>query len=257
MAHPQTNPSLRTAHGCFVGLFLVAVVNVLRWVRRQCMPDQTHSIPSVDSVEAEIHAPMLDQELLIPVVEAVADDGPAVPEIRVIDAVMRDAEAILFVAAEPVEIAALARALDVAESEIPDFMLRLRQHFSERGIRIQEFADKLQLVSAPEANSALERFLGTNQPQKLSAAALEVLAIIAYRQPITRAQIEAIRGVDSTGVVRSLLARELIAEAGRAETLGRPLLYVTTAQFLTVFGLERLDDLPPFEAIGDGLETEG
>ncbi|MBP8251732.1 MAG: SMC-Scp complex subunit ScpB [Herpetosiphon sp.] len=169
-----------------------------------------------------------------------------------IDATMRDAEAILFVAAEPVEIAALARALDVAESEIPDFMLRLRQHFGERGIRVQESGGKLQLVSAPEANAALERFLGTNQPQKLSAAALEVLAIIAYRQPITRAHIEAIRGVDSTGVVRSLLARELIAEAGRAETLGRPLLYVTTAQFLTVFGLERLDDLPPFEAIGDG-----
>lgn len=252
MAHPQTNPSLRTAHGCFVGLFLVAVVNVLRWVRRQCMLDQTHSIPSVDSVEAEIHALMRDVEPLNLALESVEDEIPVISEPRMIDATMRDAEAILFVAAEPVEVASLARALNLAETDVPDFMLRLRQHFGDRGIRVQEFADKLQLVSAPEANAALERFLGTNQPQKLSAAALEVLAIIAYRQPITRAHIEAIRGVDSTGVVRSLLARELIAEAGRAETLGRPLLYVTTAQFLTVFGLERLDDLPPFEAIGDG-----
>ncbi len=156
------------------------------------------------------------------------------------------AEAVLFVAGDAVEYATLAKALELREQEIPLLIADLRQRFDGRGIRLQDQAGTLQLVSAPEATSALERFLGVSQPQKLSPAALEVLAIIAYRQPVTRAGLEAIRGVDSSGVVRSLLARELIYEVGRAETIGRPVLYGTTSQFLHIFGITSLDQLPAF-----------
>lgn len=160
--------------------------------------------------------------------------------------VLLRAEAVLFVAGDPVEYATLANALELREQDIPLLIADLRQRFNGRGIRLQDQAGTLQLVSAPEATSALERFLGVSQPQKLSPAALEVLAIIAYRQPVTRAGLEAIRGVDSSGVVRSLLARELIYEVGRAETIGRPVLYGTTSQFLHIFGITSLAELPAF-----------
>lgn len=156
------------------------------------------------------------------------------------------AEAVLFVATEPVDYPTLARALDVAVELIPALLADLRARFVGRGMRLQELAGRLQLVSAPEAGPTLERFLGSSQPGRLSAAALEVLEIVAYRQPLTRPQVEAIRGADSSGVIRSLLARDLIYEVGCSDALGRPILYTTTAQFLHLFGLENLADLPPF-----------
>jgi segregation and condensation protein B len=156
------------------------------------------------------------------------------------------AEAVLFIATEPLDYATLARALDLPAEAMPGVVAALRARFAGRGIRVQELAGHLQLVSAPEAGPTLERFLGGAQPNRLSAAALEVLAIVAYRQPLTRAQVEAIRGVDSSGVMRSLLARDLIHEVGRADSLGRPILYATSPQFLHLFGIESLDDLPPF-----------
>jgi segregation and condensation protein B len=114
-------------------------------------------------------------------------------------------------------------------------------------VRVQRSGDHVQLVSAPESAAVVERFLGIGPQPRPSTAALETLAIIAYRQPITRAQIEAIRGVDSSGVVRALLVRELIAEAGRLETVGRPILYATTPEFLRQFGLSSLAELPEIE----------
>jgi segregation and condensation protein B len=93
----------------------------------------------------------------------------------------------------------------------------------------------------------IERFLGVQAQPRLSAAALEALAIVAYRQPITRAQVDAVRGVDSSGVIRALVGRDLIAEAGRLETVGRPILYATTEEFLRQFGLASLQELPPIE----------
>jgi segregation and condensation protein B len=105
-------------------------------------------------------------------------------------------------------------------------------------------------VSAPEAAAVIRRFLGLQSTARLSIA-LEVLAIIAYRQPVTRAQVEAIRGVDSSSIIRSLLTRELIVEAGRLESVGRPILYATSATFLQQFGLSSLQDLP----MTDMLET--
>ena len=106
---------------------------------------------------------------------------------------------------------------------------------------------KVQLVTAPEVAPIIEKFLGVNGSGHLSAAALETLAIIAYRQPITRPAIEAVRGVNCDGVIQTLVARGLIQEVGRQETAGRPILYATTFEFLQNFGLRDTDDLPPLE----------
>jgi segregation and condensation protein B len=103
------------------------------------------------------------------------------------------------------------------------------------------------LVSAPESAPYIERFLGLSLSGKLSAAALETLAIIAYKQPVTRPQIEAIRGVSSDGVLRTLISKGLIEEVGRLETVGHPVLFGTTFEFLQYFGLSALSDLPALE----------
>jgi segregation and condensation protein B len=156
-------------------------------------------------------------------------------------------EALLFVAGEPVTIAQLARASDLPADTVEIALSELTESYRNRGIRVQRAGERVQLVSAPEAAPAVARFLGVEASTRLSPAALEVLAIIAYRQPLTRAQIEAIRGVDSSGVVRSLLARDLISEAGRLETVGRPIVYATTPLFLQQFGLTSLSELPPID----------
>lgn len=156
-------------------------------------------------------------------------------------------ESILFVASEPVTIGQLARVLEIVPDAVEAALDELHAASAGRGIRVQRVEDRVQLVSAPEAASVIERFLGVHANTRLSAAALEVLGIIAYRQPITRAQIEAVRGVDCGGVLRALLSRELICEAGRLEAVGRPILYATTAEFLHQFGLTSLRDLPPVE----------
>ena len=153
----------------------------------------------------------------------------------------------MFVACETVTITQLAHALELAPDAVEAALEQLAAACRQRGVRVQRSGEHVRLVSAPEAAAAIERFLGVSEQPHLSAAALEVLAIIAYRQPITRAQIEAIRGVDSSSVVRALLARDLIAEAGRLETVGRPILYATTGEFLQQFGLGSLAELPPLE----------
>lgn len=155
-------------------------------------------------------------------------------------------ESVLFVASEPVPIAQLAKVLEVMPDAIEAALDELAA-VPQRGVRVQRLGDQVQLVSAPEAAQVIERFLGVQSSARLSAAALETLAIIAYRQPITRAQIESIRGVDSGGVVRALLARDLVAEAGRLETVGRPILYAITEHFMAQFGLASLSDLPPLD----------
>ena len=154
-------------------------------------------------------------------------------------------EALLFVAAEPVEFPELARALECSLAEVSTALDDLGEHLRGRGVRLQLAGGRAQLVSAPEAGRAIERFTGARTEQRLSAAALETLAIIAYKQPVTRPQLEAIRGVDSGRALATLRARGLIDEVGRAESVGKPLLYATTVQFLEHFGLERPEDLPP------------
>jgi segregation and condensation protein B len=156
-------------------------------------------------------------------------------------------ESLLFIAGEPVTVTQLAHALELAPDAIEAALEQLALACRERGVRVQRAGEGVQLVSAPEAAAVVARFLGVGPQPRLSAAALEALAIVAYRQPITRAQVEGIRGVDSSGVIRALLARDLITEAGRLETVGRPILYATTGEFLRQFGLGSLGELPPID----------
>ncbi|WP_026369313.1 SMC-Scp complex subunit ScpB [Kallotenue papyrolyticum] len=157
-------------------------------------------------------------------------------------------ESLLFVAAEPVAVDDLSRALELSVEAVEAALAQLADALRERGIRLLRHGARVQLVAAPEAAAAIERFVGGGPPaSRLSTAALETLAIIAYRQPITRAGIEALRGVDSAGAIRTLLQRGLIAEVGRLPHVGRPVLYGTTDEFLKQFGLASLDQLPPLD----------
>jgi len=153
-------------------------------------------------------------------------------------------EAVLFVADAPIEIAALARTINTPRGEVSDALDQLAEACRDRGVRLQRTGDLVQLVSAPQTAAYVERFLGLEHPP-LTNASLETLAIIAYRQPMTRAGIEAVRGVDCDGPIRTLMARGLIEEVGRAPVIGRPTLFATTVRFLEYFGLERPGDLPP------------
>ena len=168
---------------------------------------------------------------------------PALPKPSTVQLV----ESLLFVAGEPVTVAQLAQALELPADAVEAALERLSADCAGRGVRVQRHGDSVQFVSAPEAAAAIERFLGVQPQTRLSAAALEALAIVAYRQPITRAQVDALRGVDSSGVMRALLGRELIAEVGRLDTVGRPILYATTDEFLRQFGLSSLAELPPID----------
>ena len=153
-------------------------------------------------------------------------------------------ESLLFVADEPVTAARLAAALGVDVSEVDLALAELGRRRQSHGIRLQQKGDRVQLVTMPEAAAAIERFLGLEVSPRLSPAALETLAMIAYREPITRTQLEAVRGVNCDGVLRTLLSRGLIEEQGRLEAVGRPILYGTTFEFLQYFGLTQLDQLP-------------
>lgn len=168
-------------------------------------------------------------------------------------------EALLFVAEDPPSIAQLARALEAPPEAVEAALDALHERLKDRGLRLQRKGDRVQLVTAPEAAEDVRRFLGLNATPRLSTAALETLAIIAYRQPITRAEIEAIRGVNCEGVLRTLLAKGLIEEVDRAEGPGRPIRYGTTFLFLQHFGLRSLSDLPPLDGVegGDGPTRPG
>ncbi|PWB73223.1 MAG: SMC-Scp complex subunit ScpB [Anaerolineales bacterium] len=154
-------------------------------------------------------------------------------------------EAILFVAAEPVTTAHLATALDVAPSVIERGLNELDASLSTRGLRLQRHAGRVQLTTAPELAELIERFLGLESTTHLSRAALETLAIIAYQQPVTRPQIDSIRGVNSDSMIKSLLNKGLILESGRADGPGRPILYSTSPEFLQHFGLNSILEMPP------------
>ncbi|CUS05503.2 Segregation and condensation protein B [Candidatus Promineifilum breve] len=155
-------------------------------------------------------------------------------------------ESLLFVASGPVSPARLATALDMTPAAVGELLRALEADYARRGLRLQRSGGGLvQLTTAPEAGAAIERFLGLEVTTRLSQAALEVLAIVAYMQPATRPQIDHIRGVNSDGALRSLLSKGLIEEVGRLEKPGRPILYGTTPDFLQSFGLGGLTEMPP------------
>jgi segregation and condensation protein B len=156
-------------------------------------------------------------------------------------------EALLFVALEPVTLGQLATVLERTTAQINTALDDLDASLRTRGLRLQRHSGRVQLTTAPEAASAIELFLGLEATAHLSRAALEALSIIAYQQPVTRPQVDSVRGVNSDGVMRSLLSKGLIQEGGRAEGPGRPILYSTTPEFLQHFGLNSLTELPPLE----------
>ena len=173
-------------------------------------------------------------------------------------------EALLLVAESPPSVRSLARVTGVSADTV-ESMLKEMEADESRGIRLRRHNDTIALVSAPEAGPYVERLLGLDTPPRLSKAALETLAVIAYHQPVTREQIERVRGVGATSVIRSLRARDLIAPSGRLNSVGQPLLWSVTPRFLDHFGLSGLDQLPPLEQFTEPpaqqatlpLESEG
>ena len=162
-------------------------------------------------------------------------------------------ESLLFVADRTVTVQELATTLEIDQDEIENALEGLKTTYQDRGICLQRKGERLQLVSPPEAGPVIERFLGLEISGKLSPAALETIAIVAYRQPITRIQIDAIRGVNSDSVLRSLVRRGLLEQVGRAETVGHPILYGITFSFLEQFGLESLTSLPRWDELNQEL----
>jgi segregation and condensation protein B len=158
-------------------------------------------------------------------------------------------EALLFAAPSSVTLAQLAAALEIPLPEVEKGLAELQERYSQGGLRLQRHQSRIQLTTAPEAAQLVERFLGLDATSRLSRAALETLAMIAYQQPVTRPEIDAVRGVNSDGVLKSLLNKGLIQETGRAERPGRPILYSTTPDFLQHFGLNSLEELPPLQDI--------
>lgn len=156
-------------------------------------------------------------------------------------------EAILFVAGDAVEIRDLARALGEDEKKVRKALKELEDEydFSQRGLMIKRFGEKVQLATRPLYAEDVVRLLQPVQKQSLSQAAMETLAVVAYRQPVTRAEVEQIRGVKCDYSLQSLTAKGLIREVGRKETIGRPILFGTTDEFLSRFGIESLESLPP------------
>jgi segregation and condensation protein B len=163
-------------------------------------------------------------------------------------------ESLLFVADSPVPVSRLAEAVQATHAQVDQALAELEQEWGTRGLRLQRAGRSVQMVTAPEAAPLIERFLGLESRRSLSRAALEVLAIVAYQQPITRPEIDALRGVNSDSVLRTLLGLGLIEEAGRAATVGRPVLYATSFEFLQHFGLGSLSELPPLESVSPHRE---
>jgi len=155
-------------------------------------------------------------------------------------------EALLFVSSGLVSVYQLSKALDMTESEVETHLADLETHYKMggHGLRLMRVKTKVQLTTAPDISKTVETFLGLEATSTLSQAALETLAIIAYKQPVTRPEVDVIRGVNSDGVMRTLLSKGLIEELGRADSPGRPIYYGTSPEFLQYFGLETLEALP-------------
>jgi len=164
----------------------------------------------------------------------------------IIDQLRRPIEALLFVASEALPIKEIAKLTRASETDVATALQQIEAEYAERGIVLREVAGGYRFATAPSAREVVEAYLLPPRTN-LSTPALETLAIVAYLQPVTKSEIESIRGVASDSVVSTLLDRMFIAEAGRKDVVGRPLLYKTTPEFLESFGLRSLDDLPPME----------
>ena len=169
-------------------------------------------------------------------------------------------EAIVYLAKEPVSLDAIRKALpDVDSSELKATLNELIEQYRmpDRGIEIREVADGYRFSTKPEHHETLKHFLKSQvPPTRLSLAALETLAVIAYKQPVTVPEIQEIRGVHASSVIKTLLDKTFITTAGRKEVLGRPILYKTTREFLVHFGLKDLSDLPTMEEFEELIKNQ-
>ncbi len=171
---------------------------------------------------------------------------PSANEQEYIASLITAAESLLFVAGRPLEYTEMRKLLDVDDMRLALVLASLAEQLESqrRGVRLQRLDTQIQLVTAPESARYIAALLGLPMTARLTTAAMETLAIIAYRQPLTRAQIEAVRGVNSDRALASLIQHGLVAEVGRAQTVGRPALFSTTSEFLQQFGLTTLHELP-------------
>jgi segregation and condensation protein B len=168
-------------------------------------------------------------------------------------------EAILFVAGEAVSVKELARALQISEQKLSKQLNEISDEYDyqQRGFLLKRFGDKVQLATRPLYSEDVVRLLQPVQQQSLSQAAMETLAVVAYKQPVTRAEVEQIRGVKCDYSLQSLMLKGMIDEIGRKDTIGRPILFGTTDKFLSHFGIRSLEELPPMpEAPSDGEKPE-
>ncbi len=167
-------------------------------------------------------------------------------------------EAILFVAGEAVRIEEMAKALNVSVRAVENEIAKLRDEydFHQRGFTLKRFGHQVQLATRALYAADVVHLLQPVQKQSLTQAAMETLAVVAYKQPVTRAEVEQVRGVKCDYSIQSLMKKELIMEVGRKEALGRPILYGTTENFLSHFGLTSLEDLPPMPEVPTAEKPE-
>lgn len=156
-------------------------------------------------------------------------------------------EAVLFASGEPVPVSRLAQACEVSESAVQTALQQLAAWYEKQksAICVQQLGDSWQMCTHPAYATVIQRAVETKKAAPLSAAAMEVLTIVAYNQPVSKSFVEHVRGVDSSSVVNTLVEKELLTEAGRLDVPGKPVVYATTPHFLRCFGLQSLDELPP------------
>ncbi len=167
-------------------------------------------------------------------------------------------ESLMFVWGEPLDVKTAAELFNISNKEAYDYFAELKEEYDRegRGIRIREINKNFQLVTSSENVEYIERLCTPVREKRLSQQALEVLAIVAYRQPVTKGEIEAIRGIRCDRVLEGLMKRDLVQEAGRSSAIGRPILYGTTDAFLKHFGFQNLKELPDIEDIAGVMNLE-
>lgn len=167
-------------------------------------------------------------------------------------------EALLFVSDEPVAASRIAKVLDESESAVSSALTELAEEYQqhERGVQLREVAGGWRMVTHPAYHEKIEQYVLSWDTRRLSQASLEALAVIAYHQPVTRASVNAVRGVNSEGVISSLVDKGLVRETGRDKNQGNAILYGTTRTFLEKFGLKDLGELPPLEEFAPDPQTE-
>jgi segregation and condensation protein B len=194
----------------------------------------------MDSQET-VSAPVVDANDLLP-------EEPAAPAVSMEDAQLKAVlEAIIYVTDEPLSVEQICTAIEQPRERVIELLEQLTADYErpERGLSIREVAGGFKMTTKPEHHEAVRRFVkNLNPPLKLSLPALETLAVIAYKQPITAPEIMEIRGVQGAGVLKTLLDRKLIGTAGRKPVVGKPILYKTTREFLVQFGLKDIGELP-------------